>query len=392
MASEFRARREGESVKDYRVKKEAWKRRQDAKAQEGSKADGDARPTKLEGEKTAEYRARVTDWREAPGSEKEITTLPIVDFKGRDATHYVDNSASGYDKYVEITEENNPYTKALDAFDTTATGAGADKGTARYGASDMRSHLAAGKTKEEIVDYATSLGDDVKMGSAADKLLEKYKQDIIRGADPITEDPKDPEDDTGNTTITDNSVTDNSVDNSINDSYNKKITDSYNKDKSINNSYNKTIDKSNSGIQGNKLDNGSAISMGGQAMGGNSSFVNKNDNSFKSDIDVKGDNINIGYQGVNLQNAVDGFQQMTQYAGPGGYEAAINGASELLKAGASGELAINGNPYSSVVGDYNVPKPLTVASNSRDEATYMPLFLESMGNTYMNKLFGSKGA
>ena len=50
-------------------------------------------------------------------------------------------------------------------------------------------------------------------------------------------------------------------------SNNTQTIDSYNTDKSINDSYNTYEDKSNSGMQDNKLDNSSvAVNNGGQGM------------------------------------------------------------------------------------------------------------------------------
>ena len=391
MAKEFRARKEGEKVADYRVAKEAWKRKQEAKAQEGSKAAGDAKPTKLEGEKTSEYRNRVGDWREAPASkEPDVKAQPYYDTRGRDATHYVDHSKSGLEKYVKITEKNNPYKRKIDAFDTTATGAGAEKGTSRYGASDMRSHLAAGKSKEDIINYAESLGDDVKMGSAANKLLEKYKTSIL------TEKPYKPlpdtSEDSASTVVNDNSTVDNSVDNSIKDSNNKVIEDSNNIDKSVDNSYNTIIDKSNSGVQGNTVDNQSVIvNNGGQGMAGGNKVTITGD-SFEGDFDVKGKNINFGYQNTSLDENIDKFSGLNQYANVEGSDQLMDNIEAMYSAGVSGQLAINGNPYSTVIGDFNVPKPLTTASYHRDLATAQPLTFRTRGDTYFNSLFGYRGA
>jgi len=64
----------------------------------------------------------------------------------------------------------------------------------------------------------------------------------------------------------------------------------------------------------------------------------------------------------------------------------------MYSAGVSGQLAINGNPYSTVIGDFNVPKPLTTASYHRDKATGQPLVFRTRGDTYFNSLFGYRGA
>ena len=79
MAKEFRERREGEKVADYRVAKQRWKNRQEAKAQESNQTDNNnqssstkpenqssapvPKPEREKGQDKQEYRGEVKDWR-----------------------------------------------------------------------------------------------------------------------------------------------------------------------------------------------------------------------------------------------------------------------------------------------------------------------------------------
>ena len=317
----------------------------------------------LSNQEKKEYGSRK-EYRKTKGNDKkDVTTLPVPDLKGRNATHYMDHKGTG--GAVKITPKNNPYTKDIKNFDTAATGAGAHKGTKRYGATDMRSHIASGKSKQEVIDYASSLGDDVKMGAAAQKLLTQYKQDIIDGKKPgpgdeVT-DPTNPTDPINPTNPADPI---------------------------------KIIDKSNSGVKGNTLKEGAVIvNNGGQGMGGKSENNYTVNDNFEIHMDTGGAPINnSGLLNVDLGSDFNYNSFMTQSSGDKDYEDVMEDVEKMYSSGSSGALALSGNPYSSVIGDYDVQKPFTVAQSARDSATYTPLFFSAMGNAHMNNLFGSKGA
>ena len=91
-------------------------------------------------------------------------------------------------------DEDNIY-----GYDTSAYGAGSDKGTERFSKRDIKNLYNQGYSKADIVDYADNIGETgvITDGAAAQKLLDKYKKslttpDPIDSVDPIIDEPIEP--------------------------------------------------------------------------------------------------------------------------------------------------------------------------------------------------------
>ena len=253
-------------------------------------------------------------------------------FSGPNATSMYNSKG----KLVDITEKNNPFKGDINKFDTTATGAGADVDMKRYGVSDMRGHLAAGKSKEEILNYVAGLDDDVKMGSPAQKMLAKFKEDIKNGNQPSTpEGGSDP------------IIVSPDIDSDID---------------------------INTGVKDNDLDRGSVIVNGdGYAIGGN----NREKNVYKNDFNGKVDMNNFNGTFINNGN-------FNSQAGYNGLPDMSGGTSPELPMPTYGE----GSRFS-VAG--LIPKPFNTADRYRDRADAQPLVFDTEGDLKFNQLFGYKG-
>lgn len=260
------------------------------------------------------------------GDKTEPSVIKKSDYSGRNATSYVNKEGD----LEEITEENNPFKKNINRFDTTATGSGALKGTKRYGATDIRGHLAAGKTEQEILDYAAGLGDDVKMGSAAQNLLAKFKDNIKNGDNPAPEEP------------------------------------------SINGE-----------VEGNVLDRGSVIVNGeGIGIGGNDKVKTEYNQDFNGEVNVKGDYYNTGISNSDL--SVNNNSFIYKNVGSNNYP--------MMSGGVSPELPLNYGAGLVPAVSGSVPRPLDdVADKYRDRADAQPLIFSTEGDLKFNQLMGYRG-
>ena len=254
------------------------------------------------------------------------------DYSGKNATSFVNKKGD----LEQITDQNNPFTKDINKFDTSATGSGALKDVKRYGATDMRGHLAAGKSKEEILNYAAGLGDDVRMGSAAQNLLAKFKEDIKNGNQPSTpEGGSDP------------IIVSPDIDSDID---------------------------INTGVKDNDLDRGSVIVNGdGYAIGGNNREKNVYKNDFNGTVDMN------NFNGTFINNG-----NFNSQAGYNGLPDMSGGTSSELPMPTYGE----GSRFS-VAG--LIPKPFSTADRYRDRADAAPLVFGTAGDLAFNKLMGHKG-
>lgn len=282
----------------------------------------------------------------------------VIRTRGPKATHMYNKKGD----LTKITEKNNPFKGDINKFDTTALGAGSHKDKKRYGVTDIKGHLAAGKSKEEILNYVNNIDDDVTVGGKAQAFLASFTDGIKNGT-------KTPTGDT--TTEIDKSINDskNKTDESVNDSHN-------NTDSSVDSSYNTTKIDINTGVQGNKLGKNSAIaSEGSTAIGGGNKYINKTSNDFNGKVNAK----SIVSIGGNFNSKVDSGMSETNPVGD---------ALGLYAAGAAGQTSAN-NPYLAAYGNApGVPRPRNIAANYGDEALASELVFDTKGDLALNNLFG----
>ena len=313
-------KQEGEKTSDYRDRVEDWREAPTRFAGEmtddlirgwkddGSKADGDPKPVKREGEKTKDYRERVEDWREAVDDLSKANGDPRpVKQEGEKTRDYRERVQDWRGEETRFAGE-----KIKEPIDDVATSGGSSSGTASSG------NGGSGKGDSTAPD-----SDPIDMSLYGDISLPGFSTKIY------TSPRFDSPDYVPGETISANPSASGASKSSDETRFAGDAIASKGKGEPTPGAGSKITTKidSNTGVEGNKLDNGSVIvNGGGTAIGGNNEFTNEFEKDFNGEVDFsnfEGSFINNG--NINSDLSVNfNYGDMAEFYGDGdgGYDPA----------------------------------------------------------------------